>query len=83
MIEITEIEDFKKYKAMEGYFIITDMTGRRLLHWHRCADVDISHFRLKVKKNENSTGHYYFTDDLLEGLEYPKIKKCDNCRRFI
>ncbi|NBD24536.1 hypothetical protein [Paenibacillus glycinis] len=82
MIEIKTAEDFKACKGKDGYFIIADTTGRKL-HSTRCVFVDIAHFSAKAIDNANKNGQYFFTDDFFEAREYPKVKKCEACRRFI
>ncbi|QHT63122.1 hypothetical protein GXP70_26235 [Paenibacillus lycopersici] len=82
MIEITSVEEFKTYKSTSGYFIITDTTGRKL-HSNRCTFVDLKHFSEKVIGNESKNGKYFFTDDFFEAREYPKVKKCEACRRLL
>ncbi|MBM7564982.1 hypothetical protein [Paenibacillus sacheonensis] len=82
MIEIVTVEDFKTYKSKEGYFIITDTTGRKL-HATRCTFVDLKHFSEKVADNANRNGKYFYTDDFFEAREYPKVKKCEACRRYL
>lgn len=82
MIEITTVEGFRKFKSTEGYFIITDTNGRKV-HSNRCVAVDVSNFREKVIDNSNRSGRYFFTDNFLEALQYPKVKKCEECRRML
>lgn len=82
MIEITTVEEFKTCKGTEGYFVVTDATGRKL-HSNRCTFVDLKHYSEKVLDNGNKNGKYFFTDDFFEAREYPKVKKCEACRRFL
>jgi hypothetical protein len=79
-VEILNEDQFKHYKAFRDcYFVITDTT-RRTIHTAGCSDVNISGFREKVLNNTNRNGHYYFTDDLIEGRETFQAVKCQNCR---
>lgn len=80
MIEITTIVDFKKYKSIEGYIVIVDTTGTKV-HSNKCRTVEIDKFKKKVIDNNKKMGQYLFTNDLIEAVEYPKVKKCDICRK--
>ncbi|RAP75866.1 hypothetical protein [Paenibacillus montanisoli] len=83
MIPITSLEDFKTYKGTQGYFIIADDVNGRKMHSNRCTAVDITHFRTKVLEKEGQHGRYFFTEDFFEAREYPKVKKCELCRKFM
>lgn len=82
MVEINTVGDFKKYKATEGYIIITDTNGRKV-HSTRCKTVEVDKFKEKVMDNQKNSGQYFFTADLIEAVEFPKVKKCDECRRLM
>jgi hypothetical protein len=81
MIEINSPDEFKKYRYTEGYFIITDSANGNKVHINNCKTLEVSNFKVKVTQNQKGTGQYFFTTDLLEALEYSKVKKCDVCRR--
>ncbi|QHW32929.1 hypothetical protein GZH47_20440 [Paenibacillus rhizovicinus] len=82
MIEVMTIEDFTTYKSQQGYFIIADSTGRKL-HSTRCAAVDSSSFKDKAGDAASHSRRCFYTDDFFEAREYPKVKKCEECRRLL
>lgn len=83
MIKITTEEDFKQYRATDGYFIVKDNANKNKVHVTRCPTLDISTFREKVLSNDGKNGEYLYTDDLIAATNYTKGRKCENCRRIM
>jgi hypothetical protein len=81
MIEIVSLQQFKEYRSYDGYFIVTDTTGKKI-HVTRCPTIDASTFKEKVIENKKN-GNYYYFSDLIEAQEKFKVKKCNECRRYM
>jgi len=80
-VEIRSFDELRKFRlADDGYFVITDSTGRATIHRVNSKCIRTDSFNLKVTINDRKQGSYFWVDSIATAAHGLGAKRCRICK---